>query len=708
MSRFLPTTMLGRTAAASWLSMSLVLAWGFALFHWQVQHPSGWPTAALLVVHALVVVSGVALGGWQFVVGPSRAKALRAIVSATLPPVLAATCGANLWWITTNRYVPMNSVTKTFAAIGASLGDLEIGLRYPQREEGKHVVMFHDGGIPNAASQVEAIDRHIEHLEGILGQESAAKAHWVRGPLIGRDNYQVLGLAMSTPSDTSQQADPLRSLDRHELAHFAIGQYLHGRSEPPFVLTEGWAEAMSGLTSEELARSSVRAGEPPLTFMELTSDEWYTYDLGPVYSRGGILVDYLVRRFSGPTFLKLYTNCRRESFPEDVRRILGVTIQEIDRDLAAETRRLIDSAPGSTRTSPMEMGETSVPSIVVPDWLASAGFCPRLQNARLASTVDQAEWNQLLVQWSKHWNDLELDGESWRIVVEEQQETAPRELDAPSGGMLSDAGARSRPVGPEGLRFECARSGGHHIFLRRGLGESLILVTPATGLAAERPRGHTRWWPSGDAAWTPNSLARHYQLAGLQYHQRALTTPLVQLSPLVAGLREPRVTQIEHAEESPSPVRIRLEESSPSSSDEENSVEFVLDPEAAWRLLEFRSVRKTLRERHETTSNFTYAVVDGRWRLTHVQRRTDDHEPDGPARVSTVVRTSVEYQFDPRLDPCLLDPRSYPLTPIPAWLLQMPRPIQLINAAAATWLAIGTCLVLIGFSARSLFSHART
>ena len=90
-------------------------------------------------------------------------------------------------------------------AWAASLGDLEVWVRYPHREAGERVVMFHQG-LSDAAAQVAEMDKHLTHLEEVLGRPFRGKAHWIRGTIWGRGNAYFGGLAMSDPR-TYQHSD---------------------------------------------------------------------------------------------------------------------------------------------------------------------------------------------------------------------------------------------------------------------------------------------------------------------------------------------------------------------------------------------------------------------------------------------------------------------------------------------------------------------
>lgn len=326
---------------AVWLAWLAIVIWNWLVFRLSILHPP-WQPLVLLVAIQIAATVLLAIGcGAQYWRGTERRAALGSLLLGISPLWLWAALVSYVLWTAGNGYFPFNILLAEGAGIGASIGDLEARLRYPDRCEGERAVMFHRGW-PQAAEQVAAIDRHLERLEGVLGQPARGKAHWIRGPLWGRSGYYFQGLATSEPAEPPPNSrDGLTTVDRHELAHFAIEQLCDHTHRPPFVLVEGWAEAQSGYEPGHLARQAMRARErgADLSLAELTGGDWYCRDLGPVYTHGGALVDYLLCAYGGPKFLELYTTCRPATFAADVRRVLGVDLEQLDRDYWADVER---------------------------------------------------------------------------------------------------------------------------------------------------------------------------------------------------------------------------------------------------------------------------------------------------------------------------------------------------------------------------------
>lgn len=340
---------LPRAVIGTWTFCVLIVGWVL----WQIQtanlHPACWPLLALLTLFVLGTATVTVSAAWQVIRGPHRLRAIRSFLCGTLPVWLFAAHSTTVLWVTGERYVPVNTFILSGAALGASLGRVQLWLNFRDVTVGRRVVMYHNQE-PRAEEQVAAMDRHVERLEQMLGRAPRVRANWVRGPLWGRDGYAFLGFAMSPPTNpwetTSQEPSPdgLRPIDRHELAHFTINQYVTPAHHPPFVITEGWAEAMCGYQPGTLARRAwnERAGGPVPTLRELVSREWYNCDDGPVYTLGGPLVEYILRTWGPVKFGELYTTCRRQTFHADCERILGITVDQLDHDYWADIDRQIE------------------------------------------------------------------------------------------------------------------------------------------------------------------------------------------------------------------------------------------------------------------------------------------------------------------------------------------------------------------------------
>lgn len=149
---------------------------------------------------------------------------------------------------------------------------------------------------------------------------------------MGQGNCSFLGLALGSTNSPVGWSGAAGSLDRHELAHAVITQQRPITADPPMLLHEGWAESQSGATSSELAARAIREHEshPELRIANLFEPDWYHYDSGAVYSYGGALVDFLIRRFGSAKFVALYNRCQPATFAADFQAVYGQRLADVE------------------------------------------------------------------------------------------------------------------------------------------------------------------------------------------------------------------------------------------------------------------------------------------------------------------------------------------------------------------------------------------
>ncbi len=254
----------------------------------------------------------------------------------------------NLWMAAYIQYLfvfasgrnhPPNILVNMASPMSSLIGEPIVRVKYPFRHEGERFVMFSDSDSPNA-KRITAMDAHIRAMEKSLGAKSAYKVYWVRGPVYGLHGRYVCGWSLGEPANApADGADGLNYMDRHEVAHFVLDQLLARPDHVPMLLQEGWAEANSGPERVEANRLSCCAmlhNRQFSSLRDLTSPAWYYNSDGPVYPQGGVLVDYLLKRFGHEKFLELCRACRAETFPDDVKRVLGVSMDELDEDYQAD------------------------------------------------------------------------------------------------------------------------------------------------------------------------------------------------------------------------------------------------------------------------------------------------------------------------------------------------------------------------------------
>lgn len=371
----------------AWLGMLLYL---YVQHRLAVMHPHFLPLITLLLVQALAAIGLLVGGVWRLARGPKRVQALAWLCVGTFPLWLSSTYGTYLAWSVSRHDLGFRAHgLHAFGILAAAgLGDLETRYRYPERVEGRQTVMWtdHAGG---GERDVAAMDAHIERLADSLGQTCRAKVHWMRGGLLGQHGKYVQGIALG--SRRADWSGDLKYLDKHEAAHFAIEHLCGPDADTPTLLIEGWAEVHSGYESGLLARRAWKwkRENAVFTLQELVNDQWYDRFLFPVYEHGGPLVEYILRTWGGERFFELYSTCGRDTFAEDCERILGVSLDGLDRAYWEDIERQM--------TSP-ELQSTSNP----------------LLSVKRAAGVDEDHWRQIATE---HWTAMERARETLRQAI---------------------------------------------------------------------------------------------------------------------------------------------------------------------------------------------------------------------------------------------------------------------------------------------------
>ena len=313
-------------------ALTFALVWG--QHHWQVLHPHYLPFVILITLMTVAAAIAFDSGLWYVIRDPTGSSALAWMVLALIPLVFFGFVGlyAMIEW--RDRWVPNNLPMNLAKVMGVTLMRLEASIEYPNRLETERLVMFYDR-LEHPREDAEAMDRHLAAMEAMLGGSLRGKVFWVRGPLpkLGLGGLSTYGLALG--SDTSP-ADwqSYVGLDRHELAHAAIDQFRSPGADPPYVLHEGWAQSRCGETPAALSREALtlRSANPEIGLRELLGPSWYHRDRGPVYSFGGAFVDFLIRKHGMKKFLRLYNECRPESFEAVIRDVFAMDIDALEAE----------------------------------------------------------------------------------------------------------------------------------------------------------------------------------------------------------------------------------------------------------------------------------------------------------------------------------------------------------------------------------------
>jgi len=211
--------------------------------------------------------------------------------------------------------------------------------------------MFYDR-LEHPREDAEAMDRHLAAMETMLGGSLRGKVFWVRGPLpkLGLGGLSTHGLALGSDTNPPDWQSYV-GLDRHELAHAAIDQFRSPGADPPYVLHEGWAQARCGDTPAVLSRDALaqRSANPEINLRELLGPSWYHRDRGPVYSFGGAFVDFLIRKHGTRKFLRVYNECRPESFDAVFRDVFGADIDGLEAEFWKDANQQINKVDEGKR-----------------------------------------------------------------------------------------------------------------------------------------------------------------------------------------------------------------------------------------------------------------------------------------------------------------------------------------------------------------------
>jgi hypothetical protein len=306
---------------------------------------------ALTFGSAFVVL---ACGLWCSARGPQRRSALAWLLVGLLPALCWAALGGHVARCHRTRNHPNNLPFRLVKFAAAHLMELQAWYLYPHHLETARLVMFYDDRVADPEGDAAAMNRHLARMEKLTGKSLRAKVYWVRGRLLGMNGFCNRGIVCGS----SESPAAAGTLDRHELAHAVLSQHEAPDTDPPTLLSEGWAVSQewlhdrSFLAQWALAARDGRPGNQSFQewsgsrccLRELTEAKWYHHGSGPVYPVGGAFVDFVIRRFGVERFMELYFNCRPGSFEADCRRALGTDMVTLERllweDVEQTTRQL--------------------------------------------------------------------------------------------------------------------------------------------------------------------------------------------------------------------------------------------------------------------------------------------------------------------------------------------------------------------------------
>jgi len=328
-----------RTAYVAWTAWLIGLVWMVAAYLSRSVQPNFWPLLILLAVQLISAVVGLAFGVWHLCRGPRRLAAMGWMLLGMGPVCLWAAHISYSVWFVQGRQLDSNLMKRVSRPALFALADAAAHALYPERTEGRYVVMIHNGVLDSPQQDVAAMDRHLERMQEVLGRKMRSKVRWVRGSLLGVSGRGGGGWALGSSDTEPRETDELSQLDLHESAHAILDTMEHGDirvpldHEAPAILVEGWAELQSGYSGQTLLQKAwgARRRGRALPLCEFTTEDWYHRHWSPAYTQGGPLVEYILHEFGPQKFFELYMTARRASFAEDCKRILGLSLDELDR-----------------------------------------------------------------------------------------------------------------------------------------------------------------------------------------------------------------------------------------------------------------------------------------------------------------------------------------------------------------------------------------
>jgi hypothetical protein len=518
-----------RLAALVWLAWLVLLGLMAGMLWLDVWHPPFLLIPAVLAVMLAACVALILAAAWRLARGPRRAVALACLLLGLAPAAFLA--GHLMYGFGTayGRQLELNLPLKLLVPFGESILDVVACHPYPQRTWGQRVVMISQPMPEDVARrQVAAMERHVRALEQRLSRTSRRRIYWVRGPILGIQGKAIHSMCLgSFAADSPAIPDELNPLDRHEVAHVVMCQFAPLDAEPPALLVEGWAEANSGMEPRSLVfRASLDrdAGEGH-SVAELLAPSWYSRHEGPVYLLGAVVANRLLSDFGPERFVELYATCRRKTFDADCRRVLGLSVDELD----AACRDELDGgkAPGGYRRQ----------------WLAALELGPG---------IDRSAWDRFVSDYLAAADRLQAPYEHVRMKAQIVHSTPYRDPKAP----------------PATWRYEM-RANGSLRALRWSTPqrEEVLLAHPERSLRAELEVQGGAWTIRDRPGIPPAESYRRIR------HEIDSTgpvgevmLPLLGLADMATGLVDPlclKVTKLERCEEDRQPfIRLELEATS--------------------------------------------------------------------------------------------------------------------------------------------------
>ena len=348
-----------------------VYVWSWRTMRWPPDYR--WILATLGAAIAFGVLC-ILVGALNFLRGPRRIAAITGLFFGSLPVVLVVFLFGELYWrATTRQNLERGMLIDPVAYLASDLGDCETVWRKLRRTSGQSCVLMDDGKHDDPSVVVEKMDAHITKMSDVLGIRPKKVAYWVRHPLLGDRGRSLVGWAVCDKVVDGTDND-LNYLDKHEMAHAVISLTCSPESNPAAVLSEGWAESQSQDVLDGCRTLADRRRDDPdfPTWQEIVEPMWYSRSFGPVYVWGGPAVSFLLEKFGGPTFQKLYNEARHSTFEADFLRVYGKSWNDMEPDfetwLAAKVPDAVTTEKAKTIDKTIDDRITVGSEVAKSDW----------------------------------------------------------------------------------------------------------------------------------------------------------------------------------------------------------------------------------------------------------------------------------------------------------------------------------------------------
>lgn len=651
-----------RTAYVAWIAWLLGLVWMVAAYLTRSAQPNFWPLLILLAVQMLSAIVGLTAGAWHLCRGPRRLAATGWMLIGMGPICLWAAHISYTVWFVQGRQLDSNLMKRVSRPALLALADAAAHALYPECTEGRHVVMIHNGMLDSPEQDVRAMDRHLERMQESLGRKMRSKVRWVRGSLLGVGGRGGDGWALGSSDAESRGTDELSHLDLHEAAHAILDTMEHGDvrvpldREAPAILVEGWAELQSGNSGQTLLQKAwdARRRGHVLPLCELTTEDWYHRHWSPAYTQGGPLVEYVLHEFGPQKFFELYMTARRATFAEDCKRILGLSLDELDRAYWDYVERRVD-----------------------PEGVGGLSY------VQLASDVDRSLWREVVkghLEAAENVRQLSgpLHAQCETSVVEFPDSEPPREVMTKTLELLVDG---------DRLRLSS----------RLGRLTTIIIASPDCSFSLVRRSDEEAWQPCegtqiGTQLWDFRRqrhrivsdafpmLAHYAYTDGAQALWNAKFHPLVNRVECISrGGRELVLVAFENRAEAGVAC-------------EYTSGELYFDPANHWAL-RCASLRRECANGGASEHHLSFEFELHENNLPLVRSHSATREE--PGEITTVSRSTSKYNFDPQIAADDFSPAKYGLTSRPRGLGRSPSWYLVLSLALAGLSMGGGALALL-------------